>query len=402
VQEDQPPEPTVPSGAAPDRSVEGLVRSAVTWARPALIPVVAYLISRVMVLAAAGLATWIHPDLTIARVIDGWDGGWYLTIAAHGYPATLAQAQGGGRWAFYPGVPAILHAAVVVTGMSYFRAGEVVGFVLGLTAVLSVWLAARQALGAVAADRTAIFLCFFPAAYVLSMPYSEGLLLTAVGLCLYFLGRRSWLAAGLAASVAGLSRDPGVVLILVCAVVGVREVVATRSWRPLIAVVTAPLGFLAWLVIQWRETGNPLAFLHAGSYWGQGLQWFGYPVEALWHLVSIPAIWGQANEVLGGLSVLFVLITAGMIVWEYAHGRGIPLSWSLYAAGAVLVALGTHWGGSEPRYVMAAFPLLAIAAVRIPRRFETPVIAGLAMLEAALAVVAFTTLATSGTAPFAP
>jgi len=51
---------------------------------------------------------------------------------------------------------------------------------------------------------------------------------------------------------------------------------------------------------------------------------------------------------------------------------------------------------------MAAFPLLAIAAVRIPRRFETPVIAGLAMLEAALAVVAFTTLATSGTAPFAP
>jgi hypothetical protein len=40
--------------------------------------------------------------------------------------------------------------------------------------------------------------------------------------------------------------------------------------------------------------------------------------------------------------------------------------------------------------------------VRLPRRFETVAVAGSAMLLAGLAVVAFTTIATWQTAPFAP
>ena len=367
-----------------------------------MLPVTAFVISRVMVLAAAGLATWIHPGLTISQVLDGWDGGWYLKIATQGYPATLASAAGGGAWGFFPGLPAVLHGVVVATGISYTHAGEIVGVGFGLTAVLAVWLAVRQALGAAAADLTAVLLCFFPAAYVLSMPYSEGLFLTAVALCIYFLGRRAWLLAGLTASIATLSRDPGIVLVGTCVVVGVVEIVSKRTWRPLAAILTAPIGFVLWTLFEWHGVGSPFAFVHAEAYWGQGLQWFGEPFRDLWSLITTPGAWAQANTALGGLSVLFVLITVGLMVWAEVRHHGLPLSWWLYTAGCIAFALATHWGGSEPRFVMVAFPLLAIAAVRLPRRFETVAVAGSAMLLAGLAVVAFTTIATWQTAPFAP
>jgi hypothetical protein len=378
------------------RSVAG------TWGRALLVPVGAFVASRLMVLAAAGLATWIHPQLTIGGVLNGWDAGWFLSIATHGYPSTLASSHGGGAWAFFPGVPAVLHGLVAVTAISYIRAGEVVGVLFGLTAVLAVWLAVRQEMGAEVADRTAILLSFFPAAYVLSMPYSEGLFLTAAALCIYLLGRRSWLLAGVAASVASLARDPGIVLVGVCVVVGLVEVASRRTWRPLAAILTAPIGFVLWTLYQWHEVGSPIAFLHAEVYWGQGLQWFGEPLLNLWHLVSLPGAWAQANEVLGGLSMVFVLVAVGLLVHAQLRGHPISLSWWLYAAGTVLVALSTHWGGSVPRFVMVVFPLLAIVAARVPRRFQPVVIAGAAMLEAGLAVVVFTTLATWQTAPFAP
>jgi hypothetical protein len=109
-----------------------------------------------------------------------------------------------------------------------------------------------------------------------------------------------------------------------------------------------------------------------------------------------------ANTVLRGFSALFVLITLGLIVWAAARHRGLPLSWWVYTAGCLAIALATRWGGSEPRLVMVAFPLLAIAAGRLPRRFETVAVAGSAILLGGLAVVAFTTIATWQTAPFAP
>ena len=229
------------------------------WERALVLPVTAFVISRVMVLAAAGLATWIHPGLTISQVLDGWDGGWYLKIATQGYPATLASAAGGGAWGFFPGLPAVLHGVVVATGISYTHAGEIVGVGFGLTAVLAVWLAVRQALGAAAADLTAVLLCFFPAAYVLSMPYSEGLFVTVAALCIYFLGRRAWLLAGLTASIATLSRDPGIVLVGTCVVVGVVEIVSKRTWRPIAAILTAPIGFLLSTLYEWHGVGSPVA-----------------------------------------------------------------------------------------------------------------------------------------------
>ena len=236
-----------------------------------------------------------------------------------------------------------------------------------------------------AADLTAVLLCFFPAAYVLSMPYSEGLFLTAVALCIYFLGRRAWLLAGLTASIATLSRDPGIVLVGTCVVVGVVEIVSKRTWRPLAAILTAPIGFVLWTLFEWHGVGSPFAFVHAEAYWGQGLQWFGEPFRDLWSLITTPGAWAQANTALGGLSVLFVLITVGLMVWAEVRHHGLPLSWWLYTAGCIAFALATHWGGSEPRFVMVAFPLLAIAAVRLPRRFETVAVAGSAMLLAGLA-----------------
>ena len=260
----------------------------------------------------------------------------------------------------------------------------------------------RQVLGQVAADRTALLLCFFPSAFVLSMPYSEGLFLTAAALCIYFLARRAWLASGVMASLATLARDPGIVLVLICFVAAAREIAARRSWRPVLALVSAPLGLAAWTLYQWLRLGNPFAFLQAETYWGQGPNGLLWPLRSLLRLAIRPAAWAQPFEVAGAAAGVFAILGVGLMVRRQVARRDLPLSWWLFTAGTVGVAFANSLGGSIPRFVMVAFPLLAVVAVSLPRRAETAVIAASAMLQAVLAVAVFASVAMPQSALFAP
>ena len=73
---------------------------------------------------------------------------------------------------------------------------------------------------------------FFPVSFVLSLGYSEGLFITACGVCLYALSRRYWLTAALAAVVGGLTKDFGIVLIACVVVAAGHAFLRTRTARP--------------------------------------------------------------------------------------------------------------------------------------------------------------------------
>ena len=73
--------------------------------------------------------------------------------------------------------------------------GVLVSTVLGGLAVGLVWLLVREVEDEAAATRAAVAFSFFPGAFVLSMAYSEALLVAAAGACLLFLVRRQWVAA---------------------------------------------------------------------------------------------------------------------------------------------------------------------------------------------------------------
>lgn len=373
---------------APPTPLEG------TWAsrlHPLVRPVGYFVVSRMAVLFAALASTWLVPRLHPLRLLGtAWDAAWYTKIAQYGYPHRIYNEANGSRWGFFPGFPAAIRGTVEVTGLSYAHAGVLIGTIFGLTSVIAIWLAVREVFGPVIADRTVLLYVFFPAAYVLSMAYSEGLFLTAAAGCLFALSRRYWITASLLAALASVTRNTGVVLIVCVALVAVPVIVRERRMRPLVAVLISPLGFLGWLVFSWRMTGTPLAFMKAEQVWDNShFNWFLPSLGALARLVTNLHDFTVGPDVVAAGALLFAYVGLA-ILWRTRHdGISVPLTWWVFGVGSVLAMAFTHFEQSTLRYAMAAFPLFAAFAWKIRPTWEGTIAAALALMQGALALVVF-------------
>ena len=350
-----------------------------------------YVLSRLLVLFAALASKWLVPRLhPLKALTSGWDGYWYTLIAQHGYPHQLFNENHGSRWAFFPAYPATIRATVATTGLSYAHATLLLSFVLGLTSALAVWLAVRQIFGPVVADRSVLLYVFFPASYVLSMAYTEGLFITAVGACLYALARRYWITAALFALLGSLTRSFGVVLIACVIVTAIPAIFKERRLRPLVALVISPLGFLAWLAYSWAAVGNPLAFLSAEKLWGHShFVWFLTPILSLLRVATSVQSWRHGAVVLA--AVALVIAYGGSLLLAKARDRGvaIPLFWWVFTVGSILGMMSSYEPVSVLRYSLAVIPLFAAYAWRMRPSWEGPVIGVLAFSQGVLAVVIF-------------
>src|SRR5262249_28733862 len=83
-----------------------------------------------------------------------------------------------------------------------------------------------------------------------SLNLTESLFTAIAAWCLYALLKRRWLTAGVLSLVAGLSRPTAVALIGAVGVAALIALVRRESawWRPVVACVLAPLGYLGYLV----------------------------------------------------------------------------------------------------------------------------------------------------------
>ncbi len=404
-----------PPGAARRRGVVGA--GLAQRCRPLLRPAGYYIASRVAVLGAALVAATAHPKLRVVHALGSlWDARWYLMIAQHGYPHQLANEGDGSRWAFFPAFPAAVRAVAVVTRLSLPDAAVVAAFVFGLTSALAVWLAVREVFGARLADRAVLLFVFFPTAYVLSMAYTEGLFLTAAAACLFALSRRYWVTAALCACVAGLTRNTGLVVVLAVVVTALLAAWRERRLRPAVAAAIAPIGLVSFMVYSWTMVGTPLAFLSSQRFWhGQHFVWFVTPVEALFEAVGkgpgvatfVPDAMTGAALVLGCTGIWLldrINHRPDGLVASTASDRtaAVPVHWWIYTIGALLIAYSAYFTASIPRYTMAAFPLFAVFAWRLPRQADGVLVGVMACLQGALLVAILTMVPHPGLVPIVP
>jgi hypothetical protein len=367
--------------------------------RPLVRPSAYYLASRLAVVFAALASKWLYPRLNPVSLLGtGWDGGWFTRIAQYGYPHRIINEGSGSRWAYFPGLPAAIRATHAVTGLSYADAGVLTGTILGLTSALAVWLAVREVFGSVIADRSVLLYVFFPASYVLSMTYSEGLFITAAAGCLFALSRRYWITASVLAVVASLTRNFGILLFVCVAVAALpyfmrerKHRPRDRTLRPLVAVAIAPVGFVAWAAYSWHMTGTPLAFLKAEQISGDShFVWFSAPVHAAaslfrnFHNVSVGA------DVLGTVAFVFAYVGIA-ILWRARRRISIPLSWWVFTVGSVLAMASPNAEQALLRYSLVAFPLFAAFAWKLRPTWEGAVVGSLGLMQGALALVIFVT-----------
>jgi hypothetical protein len=363
------------------------------WAllRPLVRPCGYFLASRAAVLFAALASQWLVPRIHPWRLLGtGWDGSWYTKIAQYGYPHHIFNEDDGSRWAFFPGFPAAIRGTHALTGLNYADAGVLIGTVLGLTSAIAVWLAVREVFGSIIADRSVLIYAFFPAAYVLSMAYSEGLFITAAAGCLFALSRRYWITASLFAVVASLTRNVGVLLFVCVAVVALPWIAREHQRRPLVAVLISPLGFVGWLAYSWHMTGTPLAFLKAEQVWGAThFLWFTAPLIAVGRLGTNLHNFSVGADVLAAFACVFAWVGLSLLWRTRREGVSVPAHWWVFAVGSVLAMAIPDAEQSILRFSLVAFPLFAAFAWKIRPTWEGAIAGTMGFMQGALALVIF-------------
>jgi Gpi18-like mannosyltransferase len=184
-----------------------------------------------------------------------YDAGQYWKIAAHGYFVDYLY-----NW--FPGYPAAIRALSWIPGVGIYWAGLLVTFAAG---VVAAWGLARLGLRLTDDRRVSVLLVALwsvaPGSIVLSMLYSEALFCALAFWALLAAVERRWLTAGILAALAGTVRSTALAVIAavgIAALVAMIQFARTRQparayWRPLAAIVTAPLGLCGyWAFVALR------------------------------------------------------------------------------------------------------------------------------------------------------
>lgn len=286
------------------------------------------------------------------------DVNWYAGIAEKGYEQMPFNADVPRNWAFFPLFPLLLRLISRLTGEL-----AITGMVFShICFLLALFLLHRMSLlfgfSADDADRTLIYLAFFPTSYFFSIPLPEALFLLLTVASFYFAKSERWWIAGMLGALASATRTTGVMLLPALALLYwemYRPVRLRDLRRDSLALLLIPAGLISFMIYLHVITGNALAFKGAMAAWGRKAGFFVSPL--LDYL-------GDPTEIAAHWDFRFLNFSAVMI----ALGAGVYLLKRRYYALAAytllltFVALSSALLQSQARYTMVAFPLyLALA-----------------------------------------
>jgi hypothetical protein len=364
---------------------------------------VVHIVVRVAVLAAVLVAVAVHPLGTgsyggdIGAALGKSDGVWYLGIAHHGYGSPPPIGPDGSyvhltSLAFFPLYPLIVRV-VAVTGLPYLGAALLVTGGAGLAAALLVALWARAIVGTRGALVLLAIWELFPSSAVLDLAYSEALFVAAAAGALLALQRRAWVLAGLAATVAGLTRPTGgAVVAAVWVAVGLEWWRRRRPSAPsLAAALVAPVGLLVSLGHVAIATGRL-----DGWFWLERTAWqsgFDAGWTSVTHVGEV-LTGGRAlhrlPEIVAAIVVVAVVVGAVLAIRTVPRRGGPARVSAADAAYAVVVAvLGIgerSYFYVKPRLLFVGFPLLTPVARRVAAMRARPAVVAVGLLVAVASV----------------
>lgn len=356
-------------------------------ARQVTVPLAIFAGSRAALFGVLALALRLPGAGPPSRFLTSWDGAWYLRVAREGYPRVLAQGHAQSDLAFFPLYPMLIRAVHQLTGRSFQSSALSITLVASALAMVIIWRLVERLTDSGTASRSVALLCFFPWGFILSMAYSEGLLLLTAAICLLALLDERWVLAGLSALLAGAARPNGFVLILPCAWAALVAFRRQRHLRPLLAPVLAPLGILGFFFYLWLRTGDFLANLHARSR-GWPYNGIGPHVAASGRVIAAYLAHpfshlDRASNLIVPLLVVVALV--GMVRW-----RPPAIVW-LYVVPVLALAVWFDTYASMARFALTAFPLV----VPIARSLKGPGFRTLLGVSAALMATLFVVVGTT-------
>jgi len=323
------------------------------------VAVAVYFACRVLTVGAVAIADRTTHNSIVADLTT-WDGTWFLRAVRHGYPAHLPMVDGhvaANPIAFFPLFPLVVRGLAAL-GIDPGAGALVVSGLTGATAVVAVGFLARRLAGDMAAGRAALLFAVFPGTSAFSFAYSEGIVITCVGLGLIALLDRRWWLAGMLGAVATAASPVALAFVVSCAYCGVRAARVERRPWPLAAPVLAPLGFVAYMAYLWAHTGSLMAWRLTERGGWKSFPSATYPFRIVWAFVHDPL-----SPTLTG-QILFVGTVAAVVGVVLMVKERQPVPVVLYGICALGAAAVSQPVGLRPRFLMLAFPVVIAAGTR--------------------------------------
>ncbi len=299
----------------------------------------------------------VHPNWL--EIWNRWDATHYLTLAEKGY-----AAAGDSRvlLVFFPLYPWLVRAITFFVH-NYIAAALLVSGVASLAAGLLF----RQLVLCDEPDRVARnavwFLFIFPTSFFLHVAYTESLFLALTLGCFLAARKEHWALAGLLGAAASLTRVNGLLLGPALAMEIILQFARRRKWDwRWLWVGLVPLGFVAYLWLNYEVTGDYFAFIRImQEHWYKKVAspWFG--VHDLW----LRTLGMNINEGLNEL--IAVALTFVCTIWSWIRLRP---SYSVWITLNWLLITSTSFILSVPRYTLTLFPVFILVAIALTgRRF---------------------------------
>lgn len=281
-----------------------------------------------------------------------WDVCWFESIAANGYRADPAAVG------FLPFYPFVLRTVSVLLLGNLTLAGLFICTLAYVTAAAGLYQLVRLDFDEATARRAVLYLSIFPSAFYLFVPYAEAVLLALIVWCFLFARRGLWAQAAIFATLAGLTRSPGVLLCLPLAWEVLSHWRKNRRLTPILLVPLLP-------VISFALYNEYCKAVIGWSYFeGTQATWGGRliaPWAALDHSWRFTLSTQHAIEAmnLGLLALSMLAILVGL--------RHLPHSYSIFALAQWLLITSraqvlTPLMGSN-RYLLMAFPIFILMAI---------------------------------------
>lgn len=366
------------------------------WADSARAAVLPFILTRAVVIGALVflhfLLHTLHPAGpaglravgTARSGLMAWDAAWYERIASFGYARAGRQSL-----RFFPLYPLLGHYLSLLPGFSVKIALLTIANLCAFAALVVLHrLVGLEQLARGSDTRSLYVFSLWPAAFVLVMGYSEGLLILLSLLTFYLLrtGRPAW--SVLPSLLAGAARPVGLLLVvpaLVEAFAWWRKGKRGRShllgWSA--AAAAAPLGavaYLGWVAARYGDFLLPFSLQTSSRHRG---------------LIADPfvTLYDDGRDLLSGhhlgtaLHAPFLVAFIALTIYLFFR---LPAAYGWYALATMAVAATAPNLDSLERYGLACFPLsIALACLLGRGSAERVVLGGMATVLFAIACLAF-------------
>lgn len=302
-----------------------------------------------------------------------WDSKWYMRIAADGYSTKIYEFNYA-NYGFFPLYPLLMRYLGAVIGSDYI-AGLLISNIALLVACVYLYKLVRLDDDSSTALRSVKYLLFFPAAFILSGVFSEGLFLALLVVCFYYARKQNWLVVGILGFFLSLTRYIGVIAILPF----LYEYLASKNFKfrqvkpNALFLLLVPAGFLAYMVFVYYLTGDVLGYFHiqkAG--WGFSLS------------NPLPLLFGASKNHPEMIAKSFVFVGLALLL---LFRKRIRFSYWLLAMYSILIPPFSSAIAGTLRFMVPIFPLyILLAKLGENRYFDLFAAAFLLLLQGFLMV----------------